>query len=149
MDFATPDLTQNPPRSPRTKLGGYVMLPRLIDKCRGQIAGKNGEYHYGCPLDNRWFEFAGVDQLELKGEIESGAGDAEILKWIGSNAKNSPSVLEIESWSRHQEQRVSGDHDSREFFNELHAAAAKHREDIQTWFDLLDLDDFVTFGGKA
>ena len=52
MDFATPDLTQNPPRSPRTKLGGYVMLPRLIDKCRGQIAGKNGEYHYGCPLDN-------------------------------------------------------------------------------------------------
>jgi hypothetical protein len=23
------------------------------------------------------------------------------------------------------------------------------REDIKTWFDLLDLDDYVTFGGKA
>ena len=23
------------------------------------------------------------------------------------------------------------------------------REDINTWFDLLDLDDYCTFGGKA
>ena len=25
----------------------------------------------------------------------------------------------------------------------------KTREDVKTWFDLLDLDDYVTFGGKA
>jgi hypothetical protein len=25
----------------------------------------------------------------------------------------------------------------------------KTREDVKTWFDLLDLDDHVTFGGKA
>ncbi len=24
-----------------------------------------------------------------------------------------------------------------------------NREDVKTWFDLLDLDDYVTFGGKA
>jgi len=39
--------------------------------------------------------------------------------------------------------------ESREFFNGLHQAAAPKREDIVTWFDLLDADDFVTFGGKA
>jgi len=26
---------------------------------------------------------------------------------------------------------------------------APKREDVGTWFDLLDVDDFVTFGGKA
>jgi hypothetical protein len=38
--------------------------------------------------------------------------------------------------------------DSREFFNELHGKIAPRREDVTTWFELLDLDDFVTFGGK-
>jgi hypothetical protein len=26
---------------------------------------------------------------------------------------------------------------------------SKTREDIKTWFDALDLDNFVSFGGKA
>ena len=32
--------------------------------------------------------------------------------------------------------------------DEMDAIAPK-REDIATWFDLLDADDFVSFGGKA
>ena len=47
------DLTQHPPRSPRVRLGGYATLPRMLDKGRATIAGKNGEYHYNCPLDQR------------------------------------------------------------------------------------------------
>ena len=43
--FANPDLTQFPPRSPRVRLGGYVILPRCLDKCRASLAGKNGEFH--------------------------------------------------------------------------------------------------------
>lgn len=149
MDYNAPDLSKNPPRSPRVRLGGYVILPRMLDKCRAQIAGTNGEYHYSCPLDKRWFDFAGIDPLELKGEVESGYSDAEIFQWITSNSTTKPDFLAIEAWSRYQEQRVPGDAESREFFNELHTAAAKHREDIFTWFDMLDLDDYVTFGGKA
>ncbi|MFP6642410.1 MAG: DUF5069 domain-containing protein [Candidatus Latescibacterota bacterium] len=48
-----------------------------------------------------------------------------------------------------QKDRMPGDLESREFFSELHKAAAPDREDISTWFDLLDLDDLVTFGGRA
>ena len=51
-----PDLTQRPPRSPRVRLGGYAILPRMLDKGRATIAGKNGEYHYNCPMDKRFLE---------------------------------------------------------------------------------------------
>ena len=34
-----PDLTQHPPRSPRGRLGGYVILPRCLDKGRATLAG--------------------------------------------------------------------------------------------------------------
>ena len=55
-----PDLTQRPPRSPRVRLGGYAILPRMLDKGRATIAGKQGEYIYACPLDQRFLEFVGI-----------------------------------------------------------------------------------------
>lgn len=149
MDWTKPDLTAHAPRSPRCRLGGYVILPRLLDKGRAQVAGKNGDYHYSCPLDRRWFDFVGIDPLALLGELEGGASDIEALTWIQSNSASSHSPVEIEAWSRWQEQRVPGDCESREYFNGLHLAAAAHREDVVTWFDLLDVDDYVSFGGQA
>ena len=38
MNYSTPDLSQHPPRSPRTRLGGYAHLPRLLDKARAHAA---------------------------------------------------------------------------------------------------------------
>ena len=35
------------------------------------------------------------------------------------------------------------------FFAEAVAKVSKTREDIKNWADLLDLDDYVTFGAKA
>ena len=51
LNLSAPDLTQHPPRSPRVRLGGYVIFARCLDKCRATLAGKNGEYHFDCPLD--------------------------------------------------------------------------------------------------
>ena len=64
-----PDLTQRPPRSPRARLGGYAILPRMLDKGRATIEGKNGEYNYACPLDQRFVEFAGIDEEDLKKQL--------------------------------------------------------------------------------
>jgi hypothetical protein len=33
-----PNLTQRPPRSPRVRLGGYVVLARILDKGRAEIS---------------------------------------------------------------------------------------------------------------
>ena len=150
IQFASPDLTVHPPRSPRIRLGGYVILPRLLDKCRAELAGKNGSYHYACPLDQNFLTFAGVDPEALKAEVSSGKGDAEILAWIESNAKNKPQPWEIAQWSAFREQSAPADVETREYVNgALKSAGLDKREDITTFFDWLDADDYVSYGGKA
>jgi hypothetical protein len=143
-----PDLTKTPPRSCRVRIGGYAILARMLDKGRATINGKNGEYHFNCPLDQRFTEFVGVDAEGVKKELEAGKGDGEVLEWIEKNAKHKHSPVEIKAWSDFAEQRVPTDNESRAYFSEILTKAAPKREDIGTWFELLDLDDYTTFGGK-
>lgn len=145
----TPDLTKQPPRTPRARLGGYVILPRMLDKCRAVVGGTNGEYNYACPADQRFLQFAGVDPEALKQQVAAGKGDGEILAWIRENAVNKRAPHEIEAWSRYEETRTPSEVESREFFHGIHAKIAPKRDDIVGWFDLLDLDDYVSFGGMA
>ncbi len=149
MPNSAPDLTKSPPRSARVRLGGYNILPRALDKGRAALAGTNGEYHFACPLDQRFLEFAGIDADALKAQLAAGKGDGEILEWIRANAKSKPTENEIAAYSAFNEQRAPGDADSREFFNGEAKRAGPHRDDIATWFELLDVDDFATFGGKV
>jgi hypothetical protein len=144
-----PDLTRQPPRSPRVRLGGYVVLPRMLDKGRATIIGKSGEYHYNCPTDQSFLEFVGIDAEALKKELAAGKGDGEILEWINQHAAHKRTDSEIASWSTHREQRVPADTESREYFHSIHSKVAPKREDIATWFDLLDMDDYASFGGKV
>lgn len=143
------DLTQRPPRSPRVRLGGYAILPRMLDKCRAELAGTNGDYHYACSLDRHFLNFAGIDPDALKEQVAKGLGDGELLAWIRANAKNARTPSEIAVWSRYQDARVPENPDSRDTFNRYHRASGPLRDDIGTWFDVLDLDDFASFGGKA
>lgn len=149
-DISAPDLTQRPPRSPRIRLGGYALLPRMLDKGRAEIVGKSGEYHYACPLDQRIISFLGVDPAALREQLAAGKGDGEILEWINANAKYQRTPWEIEQWSDYMQRRgPESDAETLQYFAEAVGKVSKTREDIKTWADLLDLDDYVTFGGKA
>jgi len=146
-----PDLTQRPPRSPRVRLGGYVLLPRILDKGRAALADKLGEYRYsGKGMDRHFFNFVGLDHEALKAELAKAGGDWEILTWIQANAKTPRQPWEIAAWSEYHLQRTP-DSDAEtlpEFADEVKKFNPL-REDIYTWFDYLDLDDHCTFGGKA
>ena len=133
VNFNAPDLTRHPPRSPRTRLGGFVHLPRLIDKARAVVAGKNGDFHYNCPIDQRFLAFTGLNPDALFAEIKAGKSDSEILAYV--------------AWSHWFEQLTATPPDTRAFFNDVHRKNAANRDDIATWFDWLELDDYVTFGG--
>src|SRR5438094_7671716 len=112
MPNTVTDLTQRPPRSPRVRLAGYAILPRMLDKGRATLAGKNGEYHYACPMDQQFLEFAGIDPEALKKQLASDKGDGEILEWIEKNASYKRTASEISAWSAWQDQRAPDNPDS-------------------------------------
>lgn len=143
----TTDLTQRPPRSPRVRLGGFTVLPRVLDKARATVAGTNGEYRFNNPLDTLLFEFAGVEAGAFLARIREGAGDMEMLEWFASQARKSPH--EIAAWSSWTESYVGNDVESREWLTARIAALDPRRTDIGSVFDYLDLDDYCSFGGQA
>jgi hypothetical protein len=100
-------------------------------------------------MDQRFLNFVGVGADALKKQLAVGKGDGETLQWIEKNAKHKRTESEIAAWSAHCELRAPADTETREFFHEQHVKLAPKREDVATWFDLLDLDDYVTFGGKV
>ena len=147
--ISAPDLRQRPPRSPRCRLGGYVILPRMLDKGRAAILGQNGEFNYDAPFDQHIVNFLGFDPAALLEQLAAGKGDREILAWLRSNARNQPVPWEIEQWSEYMVRRTpDSDPETLIFFFRRVGSFSKAREDIKTWMDLIDLDDFVTFGGK-
>jgi hypothetical protein len=100
-------------------------------------------------MDKLFLDFTGTDPEALKKELAAGKGDGEILEWIEKNARIRRSAPEIAAWTAYVEQRTPGNPDGRDFLNGLHKGAAPKREDIHTFFDVLDVDDYVSYGGKA
>ena len=148
-NFVAPDLTKRPPRSPRCRLGGYVTLPRMLDKGRATIAGTNGEFIYDAPFDQHVISFLGIDVTGLKVQLGTGKGDGEILQWLSENSAHKRTPWEIEQWSDYMVRRApDSDEETLIFFFRRVGSFSKTREDIHTWMDLIDLDDVVTFGGK-
>ncbi len=125
------DLTRRPPRSMR-------------------LAKKNGEYNYNSPTDQHLVRFLGFDPEALLQELAAGKGDGEILQWVLTNAKTPRTPWEIQTWSAYFDNRgPDSDAETLTGFAEYVGQYSKTREDIKTWFDALDLDDFASFGGKA
>ncbi len=144
------DLTQRPPRSFRVRLGNYVVLARMLDKGRATLAGKNGEYIYNSPTDQRLVQFLRFDPKALLKQLATGKGDGEMLEWIQSHAKSPRAPWEIEAWSAYMERRApDSDAETLAFFAEQLGRLSTTREDIKTFFEFVDLDDYVSFGGKA
>jgi hypothetical protein len=144
------DLTQRPPRSFRVRLGNYVVLARMLDKGRATLAGKNGEYHYNCTTDQHLVQFLGFDPDALLKELATGKGDGEMLEWVQTHSKTRRAPWEIEAWSAFMEKRgPDSDAETLAFFAEQLGRLSKTREDVKTWFEFGELDDYVSFGGKA
>lgn len=144
-----PDLTQRPPRSPRVRLGGYTILPRLLDKARAVIAGTAGEYKYNNPNDGHFFRFTGLSPDALMAQVKTGAGDWDLLLWVNEHAPIKRTALEIRQWSDWTETVAFNDVEMREWFTDQIKRLNPAREDLSGTFDYLDLDDHVSFGGAA
>jgi len=142
MSLNALDLNMSVPRSPRVTLGGYVVAARTLDKCRSVVAGTEGEYHYDCPLDQMFLNFAGISAEGFKEFVSTGASDDEVAAWIQENGTQ-----------RSDEERIQWNNDLRykrisEMLIELQVFLEGYIPEnlpadkvVYYWFDVYDIEE--------
>ncbi len=139
-----PDLTKEAPRSPRIRIGGYAILGRTTDKCHALLAGKLGDYHFDCPLDNMLFGFKGVKGDDFKKEVEAGASDSDLAAWLDTHG-TPKTPEEIKAWSNNMETvTLVTDPEKKDYFiGECKKVGIDPYK--SSLFDWLEADDKVSF----
>jgi hypothetical protein len=139
-----PDLTKEAPRSPRKRIGGYVILGRTLDKGRALIGGNIGEYHFDCPLDNMLFGFKEVKGDEVKKLLESGASDEDVATWLDSHGAKK-SADEVKAWGDGLEAFKPYDNpEKKDWFVDMCKQTGGVDPVTATMFDWLEADDKKT-----
>ena len=142
--FVVLDLNKQAPHSPRERLAGFVIASRTIDKCRASVAGKLGQYHYDCPLDNMLFRFKGITADQFKGAVQI-AKDYEAMGiWLHANG-TLKTADEIKTWSDEMEaSSLIKNPDKRDYFIEnCHRLGLNPQ--MNSTFDWLEADDRESF----
>jgi hypothetical protein len=133
-------------RSPRESLGGYIILPRLIDKVRllakGQLPQPYAANVLGAEytLDGRFLSFTGLDAEALRQVIVSSRTDDEVLAWVQAHAK--PATLaDKRAWAEqidsYRPDAALGEY-RRRLYPEL---AARIDVSCLSVLDLIDMDE--------
>lgn len=135
-------MTKLLPRSPYDRLGGFVHLPRLIDKAKLHRKGLLDGYNYKTVgFDKHLLAFLKLDPDAFEEAANRLDDDEQILSWINERAaKHSPE--EIERWnhamiSRHPDNAVK----KARFLHFFREAGGHDRADIKTYFDLIEFDE--------
>jgi hypothetical protein len=130
------------PRSPYEKLGGYVHLPRLIDKARLHRKGLLNGYNYKTVgFDKHLLAFLKLDGDAFEEAANTLEDDGAILNWVRQNgSRHFPEA--IERWneamiSRHPDSAAK----KARFLHFLKEAGGGGRNDIGTYFDLIEFDE--------
>lgn len=138
-----PDLTKGFPRSPRdTAIAGYVIAARALDKCRAALAGTNGEYNWDCPLDKRFFDFAGIDAEAFRAYVATGAADEEVSAWVRAKAKQT-SEEEVVIWNNKERDRRLSDLSPKSQVHMEHYIRKyiPRNRVVHHYFDIYDLEE--------
>jgi gluconokinase len=135
-----------PLRSPRDPVGGIFVFGRILDKIRLHAQGKLPEgYHVGIipgkrTFDDRVCRLLGVDFEALAARVLEGGTDEEVLEWCFQNGRR-PDAEQIEIWNGFMFKRGWRDNASSGFVEQRAEAGLGHREDLLTFFDLMDVEE--------
>lgn len=136
-----------PIRSPRDLVGGIAVFGRILDKIRlNAQAGQLPEgYHLGVipgkrTFDDRVCRFLGVEFDALSQRTLVGGTDEEILEWCFQNGRQ-PDAEQIEIWNGFMHKRGWRDAASKGLEQQRSEAGLGHREDLVTFFDVMDVEE--------
>jgi hypothetical protein len=138
------DLRTDFPRSPAEPIADYAIAARALDKCRAEIMGWQGEYHYDCPLSRIFLDYAGLSAEAFKDFVATGASDDEVAAWIRENAVKRDRVA-IVRWSNTWREKRLSELDDRlvlvmeDYVRENLPPCSWHL--IHRWFDVYDIEE--------
>jgi hypothetical protein len=133
------DLSRAYPRSPKVKMAGLVQLARMIDKAQAYKEKQIADYDYPCPLDKIILNFLRVDS-EVFATKAMESGDEEIRTWAEVTMKNKKPE-EIGFINEQILERKPDSEDRLKFFYQTRDKIDPSRTDINTWVDLIDLEE--------
>ena len=131
------------PRSPHEKIDGIVYFGRMVDKIRLQAAGElPSDLHanLGTGFDERCCDFLHVSYEALKTNVSPAISDTQALEWCFQQGRK-PSEQEREIWSEFMRKRGWNDEASIRLAQRKRESGFEDRDDIQTFFDYIDLDE--------
>ena len=131
------------PCSPYNEEGGINYFPRMLDKIRMNLKGELSEDYQGnlgSGFDGRCCTFLGVNYDDLAKQVENGKSDAEVLAWCFENGRsvNEDDILLFNNFMSKRGWRD----DSSDYIAEIKQKfSIADRDDIQTFFDLIEADE--------
>ncbi|MFC1525321.1 DUF5069 domain-containing protein [Candidatus Latescibacterota bacterium] len=141
------DLTTGPPRTPylRSVVGAFAVA-RMADKARAAKTGKLGEYKYG---PDSGLDRASLEELQLDAEAFLEAAyenpnDVELGEWIRRHGRvDGPRISAFNAGIVDFGVRTPGYEDR---FRQRRDEVCPQRLEVETYFDLMDVDDQQSFG---
>ena len=144
--FRDLDLTAQPPRSPYLRsVFGVAGAARMADKARAVTCGTLGEYRFGADSsqDAAILDFLGIEEDAFRQAAYENPNDDELSEWIAERCDKSAADKSVFNAWRANVGRYGEMHERLEM---RRAEVAPERGDIETFFDLQDLDDELSFG---
>jgi hypothetical protein len=135
-----------PIRSPRVKVCGIAVFARLVDKVRLEDEGKLPAGYQLGPVkgkrtfDDRFCRFLQISFGDFQERVLAGGEDEEILRDLFEIGVE-PDAEQIEVWNTFMEKRGWRDSASAGLEEQKVEAGFADREDIQTFFDLMDAEE--------
>ncbi len=123
-----------------------MVLGRILDKIRVDARGQLPPgYHLGLIAGKRTFDdrvccLLGVDFEALRSRVLQGGSDEEILQWCFENGCR-PDPEHIEIFNGFMMKRGWRDAATPGLIEQRAEAGLAHREDIVTFFDLMDVEE--------
>jgi len=134
------DLTKSFPRSAREKLDGIDILARAIDKGRAELEGKLGDYiFFNCGVNKVLFTTLGVSDQQFLDAVKASPDDAGVVRWIHDTVK--PDRAKLDQMNERFEKMKPETSDAKAYFAKELAGTGTKRTDIETYADLLDLQE--------
>jgi hypothetical protein len=131
------------PRSPRETMGGWVYLPRFVDKIRLHKAGKlHADYqeNFTKGFDGAWLKAAGVSAETFIRVVEGTITDGQVADWVAKNVKKTDAEKKV--FNEFVLNRGRDDEGVKARLKmRKEESGLGHRDDLQTFVDYIDADE--------